>query len=169
MQQPPARSGKVVQVDDKFTLEEARFLDFYLLGEYTQEQAISLAMPEACVGLSMPDIKILAGQIIKKYEQSAGEATKIFSDIGLGQVAIAKKIKELLKSSSSDTVKANLLALAAKCHGMAREVEVAPNRISIILHVGQGNGTKPDSGLGRPALAYQEKQGLPSKPLAITK
>ncbi|MCX5887935.1 MAG: hypothetical protein NTY36_00615 [Deltaproteobacteria bacterium] len=109
----------------------------------------------------------MATNILKKYERSAGEVAKIFSDIGLGQAVIAMKIKDLIDTATSDTVRLNALALAAKCVGMAREVEVQPQRISIILNV--GNGPKPDPAAGRPALAYQGKMSVPGKPLAITK
>jgi hypothetical protein len=112
------------------TPQELKFVDLYLSGEYSQTKAMILA------GYTNPHVsylKLKAQKIMAKHESLAGDARKILRAMGLGEIHIAWKIKELMEDTSK-SIQLRATELAAKCLGMFKDSEVSINQgIQIII------------------------------------
>jgi hypothetical protein len=108
----------------------------------------------------------LARKITQKYEQGVGDSRKILRAAGLGEIAIAQKIIELMKCDSK-TVQVRACELAAKCLGMTKEAGVEVNQgITIVIKGTDQGPTGPAP--GRPAQEAPKALPFPT-PLCITK
>lgn len=150
----------VVLKENKFsiknllTVKEVKFLENFISGEYTIEEA----MLEAGYGnLSQRYLYQVAQKIIKKYEESAPDAKKVFRDIGFGELSVAKGIKKLAQKGKSEVVQLNAHALAAKCLQMTQETPQINVGFQVVIKCSQEEQAL-EPGRVRPATIYLERQ-----------
>jgi len=125
----------------EMTLKELRFLELHASGEHTVEDSMKLAGYE---GYHQSYLYKLARKIIQKYEQGAGDARKIMRAVGVGEVAVALKIKELMNDPSK-TIQAKGVELAGKYLGMSKETLQVEHGITIVIK-GSGQSSAPSGG-----------------------
>ncbi len=160
------KEGGPIDFKGQLTLKELKFLEAYLSGECSIDEAMIAA------GFGRYHLRSRyrrAHKIIQKYETQVGSARKVLRACRVGEVRVAKKIDQLMEGESERT-QLGATELAAKCLGMAQEQRGPTQGIQIIIH------TVPAPAPGEPGppvrdLEVQEKKPLPpqSKPLQITK
>jgi hypothetical protein len=157
-----AKAELKVDLKSELTLREMKFLEIYLTGEHSINDAMKLA---GYNDMTDRNRYLLAKKIVFKHESQAGDLRKILRMAGLGEITVALKIIELMKCDSK-TVQIRACELAAKCLGMTKETaEIHPGITIVIQGTDQGpTGPAP----GRPA--QPEPKALPSPtPLCITR
>jgi hypothetical protein len=170
---PPGPDNNAVSVEEEgsidfkgqLTEKESRFLEAYLSGECSIDQAMVAA---GYGNYHMRSRYRRARKIIQKYETQAG-ARKVLRACGVGEVRVAKKIDQLMEGESERT-QLGAIELAAKCLGMTQEQKGPTQGIQIIIHTSLPPAPG-EPGPGPPVLDVQEKKALPpqKKPLQITK
>lgn len=124
-----AKTELKVDLKSEITLKELQFLEIYLTGEHSINNAMKLA---GYKDMTDRNRYLLAKKIVCKHESRAGDPRKILRMAGLGEIKIALTILELMKSDSQ-TVRVRACELAAKCLGMTKEGAELPQGISIII------------------------------------
>lgn len=151
----------VVLKENKFsiknllTVKELNFLENFISGEMTIEEAMVLA---GYGNLSQRYIYQIAQKTIRKFEQSAPDAKKIFRDIGFGELSVAKGIKRLALKGKSEVVQLNAYALAAKCLQITREQPDLTQGVNIIISCSQEEKHELEPGRIRPATVWLQRQ-----------
>jgi hypothetical protein len=173
LEPPPGHAVSVeeegpIDFKGQLTLKELGFLEAYLSGECSIDQAMIAA------GFGDHHVRSRyrrARKIIEKYETQAG-ARKVLRACGVGETRVAQKIDKLM-DAPSDRTQLGATELAAKCLGMAQEPRGPAQGIQIIIHtsLAPGSGEGPAGQPGPPVVEVQEKKPLPPqrKPLQITK
>jgi hypothetical protein len=153
-----AKAELKVDLKAELTLREMKFLEIYLTGEHSINDAMKLA---GYNDMTDRNRYLLAKKIVFKHESQAGDLRKILRMAGLGEITVALKIIELMKCDSK-TVQIRACELAAKCLGMTKETADLPQGITIVIK-GTDQGP-PGPAPGRPP--QPEPKALPS-PTAI--
>lgn len=144
-------------IKDVLTAKELKFLENFISGDLTIEEAMVLA---GYGNLSQRYIYQIAQKTIRKYENSGPEAKKVFRDIGFGELSVAKGIKRLAQDGKSEVVQLNAYALAAKCLQMTQEAPALQVGFQVVVRCSQEEEALAP-GRVRPAtiwLKEQEKQ-----------
>ncbi len=153
--------GDIVSKENKFnikdvlTVKELIFLENFISGDYTIQEAMILA---GYGNLSERWIYQIAQKTIRKYENSGQEAKKVFRDIGFGELSVAKGIKKLAQQGKSEVVQLNAYALAAKCLQMTQEAPVLQVGFQVVIKCSQEED-QLESGRVRPATIWLREQG----------
>jgi hypothetical protein len=124
-------------------------------------------------GLSKRNRYFVASRIVQRYESGVGDGRKILRAAGLGEIAIAQKIIELMKCESK-TVQVRACELAAKCLGMTQEQGGTPIQGMTIIIKGTEQTVQVNAGGAppRPTSCGQVPGGraVPAPtPICITK
>ncbi len=168
-------AGDVVSNENKFsiksliTAKELNFLEYFLSGEYTIEEAMISA---GYIGYHQKSLYRISRKIVEKYEEGARGAKEVMRKCGVGEVRVAKKIDGLMDDPSSRT-QLGATELAGRILGMTQEQRGPTQGIQIIINTAPAaahQGSQP----GHPQvidLTVEERKPLPppSKPLQITK
>ncbi len=153
----------VVLKENKFsiksllTVKEVKFLENFLSGELTIEEAMISA---GYIGYHQKSLYRISRKIVEKYESAAPDAKKVFRDIGFGELSVAQGIKRLAQQGRSEVVQLNAYALAAKCLQMTQEAPALRVGFQVVIKCSQEE-QQLESGRIRPAVIWlkeQEKQ-----------
>ncbi len=167
-----------VSIKDKLTSQELRFLEIYFSSDHikgTNKVTTDKAMILAGYGHFTQDWRYkLAKKIVIKYERCGGEATKIFQELGFGQIKVAQGIIDKAENAKSEMVSLKALALAAKCCRMTEEKERTGQGINInIITTAAAAPGGPSPGPGPAQVVIQGEAPAqpvaPRKPLQITR
>jgi hypothetical protein len=170
---PPGPDNNAVSVEEEgpidfkgqLTLKELGFLEAYLSGECSIDQAMVAA---GYGNYHMRSRYRLAHKIIQKYETQAG-ARKALRACGVGEVRVAKKINELMEGGSERT-QLGATELAAKCLGMTQDQAGPTQGVTIVIQGpdGQQAALRP-APKATPRLPAPDPHLLPpGKPIQIT-
>ena len=116
---------------------------------------------------------VLGKRLVRRYEEAAPDPAKVFREVGLGEVAVARKVKDLMEKGESQKTQLAAAELAAKCLRITKDPGDNRQGINIIINTA-GAGT-PASGPGAPSPGQQTVEvkvstdRKPLKPLAITR
>lgn len=145
---------------ERLKIKEIKFLEYFISGNYTINEAMILA---GYGNLNPRYIYTLASKILRKYEEAAPDAKKIFRDIGFGELSVAKGIKRLAQHGKSEVVQLNAHALAAKCLQMTQEAPAINVGFQVVIKCSQEEQAL-EPGRVRPATIYlQEQRALAEK------
>jgi hypothetical protein len=173
---PSSKSEQKVDLRGELTIKEVKFLEIFLTGEHSINDAMKLAGYE---DMTDRNRYLLARKITQKHESQVGDHRKLFRMCGLGEVKVAMKILQLMESESP-TVQVRAAELAAKCLGLTKETAEAHPGIQIVIK-GDGQAVQVNAGGSagapggpppRPTTCGQgqESKALPSpKPITILK
>ena len=129
----------VVNLKDEFTPNELAFLEIYLLGEETVDNA----MIKAGYGhLEKRNRNFTANRIAQKHVEQAGDIKKLARSCGLGEVQVILKIKKLMENPSP-TIQARGTELAAKILEMTSESIDLVQGLQIVFKTPDGKLVKP--------------------------
>jgi hypothetical protein len=146
------------------TLRELKFVEIYLSGQISLDNAMILAGFEE---YSETYRARLGTKIIRKYECKTDDHRKIMRALGWGEVRVIQSLIEAATGFKSEQVRLNARLGLAKCLGIQKEVLEGVEGIQIVINSSRGLGDK--SGQHRPAQVNQDQpQALPA-PLSITK
>lgn len=112
----PQESGKV-DLKAEFTVKELNFLQIYLNGGVTIDDAMISA---GYGGLEERNRYYTANRILRKHVEQAGDIKKVMRSVGVGEVQLALKIKQLLNDPAK-TIQIRAVELAARILEMTRE------------------------------------------------
>ena len=149
-----------VNIKDQLTEKEQLFIEIYLAGGCSREEA----MISAGYGdYSQSHLWGLSRKIIAKYESLAGEHRKTFRAVGAGEVSVAQGLLKLAETAKSEMVRLNAWTMIGKCLGLHQDVVAVNQGIQIVI-----KGRGEDS--GKPAAQVQREPAkvLP-RTMAITK
>ena len=129
----------VVNLKDEFTPNELAFLEIYLSGEET----IDNAMIKAGYGhLEKRNRHHTANRIAQKHVEQAGDIKKVMRSCGVGEVQVALKIKKLM-DDPLPSIQARGAELAAKILEMTSESIDLAQGIQIVIRTPDGKLVKP--------------------------
>jgi hypothetical protein len=156
-----------VNLKDKLTEKELRFLEIYMSGNYTIEKAM--------VAVGYNDLHpryryFLASKIIQKYESQAEDHRNIFREMGAGEVEVVSGLLNLAKTAKSEMVRLNAYSMIAKCLGLTKEIIEGAGGVTVIFEASPAQPGPPGAPPPPPGSPPQPA-GLPisKKPLMITK
>lgn len=160
----PSSTSKSEPNVDGLNEQETTFIEILLTGNYTIDNAMKLA---GYGGTSQRNRYHIASRIIQKYESGVGDARKIMRATGVGEVAVALKIKELMEDSSR-TIQAKATELAGKYLGMTKETLEIEHGITIVIKGSDRAPATPGVPPDRPKA--EEPKALPGPtPISIIK
>lgn len=136
------------------TVKELNFLEYFISGEYTIEEAMISA---GYIGYHQKSLYRISRRIVEKYESAAPDAKKIFRDIGFGELSVAKGIKRLAQKGRSEVVQLNAHALAAKCLQMTQEAPLLNVGFQVVIKCSQEEQAL-EPGRVRPATIWLKEQ-----------
>lgn len=135
----------------EFTLKELNFLEIYLNGGVT----IDNAMISAGYGfLEERNRYYTANRILWKHVEQAGDIKKLMRSCGLGEVHVILKIKQLM-DDPSPTIQARGAELAAKILEMTKESIDLRAGIMIVIKT-------PDGKIIQPTTVQAQPKALPA-------
>lgn len=157
-----------VNLKDKLTEKELRFLEIYMSGRYTIDKAMIAA---GYTGYNLKYLYRLSRKIVEKYESQADDHRKIFRAMGAGELAVVEGLLKLARTAKSEMVKLNAWSMIAKCLGLTKEIIEGAGGVTIIF---EGSDQAQEQALpGAPPLppSQGEIKVLPTstKPMMITK
>ena len=154
-----------INLKDKLTEKELRFLEIYMSGNYTIEKAMIAA---GYIGYNQKYLYRLSRNIVEKYESQADDHRKIFRAMGAGEVAVVEGLLKLARKAKSEMVRLNAWSMVAKCLGLTKEQIEGAGGVTIIFE----GSDKPTALPGAPLPPSQgEIKVIPAsnKPIMITK
>ena len=153
-----------------FTEQELTFIRIFLGSDIAMIPAMKLA---GYTNFSDQWLLVLGKRLVRRYEEAAPDPAKVFREVGLGEVAVARKVKDLMEKGESQKTQLAAAELAAKCLRITQDPGDNRQGINIIINTA-GSGT-PASGPGAPSPGQQTVEvkvstdRKPLKPLAITR
>jgi hypothetical protein len=148
----------------QLNLKEQRFIELYLTGDLTVDQAMESA---GYTGYHKKSLYRLGRKIVEKYEWSTDDHQKIFRAIGAGETAVAQGLLNLAQNAKSEMVQLNAWTDMAKCLGLTREVVEGLAGVKIVINSSRGLGDKP--GQHWPAQVNPDQPPALPAPLSITR
>jgi len=131
-------SGKV-DLKGEFTVKELNFLEVYLGGGITIDDAMISAGYGALGGRSRYNT---ANKILEKHVLQAGDIKKVMRSCGLGEIQVCIKLKQLMEDPSK-TIQMRATELAAKILEMTKESTDLNTGIQIVIKTPDGKIVQP--------------------------
>jgi hypothetical protein len=176
--QDDIKTSEDIDKKGKLTVQELRFLNIYFnspRGKGKDIMTRDKAMVAAGYGDSCRSMRYaIARNIVKRYEQAAPDAAKIFRELGFGPVRTAMGIIDHAENSPP-TVSLNALKLAAQCQGMIDKQDNPTAGVNIIINTAAAPalpGTTcpaPDGPVQIVIAGADPGTAPPRKPLQITR
>jgi len=136
------------------TIKEAKFLEYYISGDYTIEAAMIKAGYE---GYSQSQIYYLAGEIRKKVELQADDHKKLFRELGAGEILVVKTLLSLIEDPSAK-IRLGAVTQLAKILDLTKEQLDGAGGITLILESAEG---------ARVQIVGQGAPPLPATPVTL--
>ena len=157
-----------VNLKDKLTEKELRFVEIYMSGNYTQVNALKSA---GYTDYNEKYLEFLARKIIGKYESQVEDHRIICRALGAGEVAVINGLLNLAQGAKSEMVRLNAWSQLSKILGLTKEILEGAGGLTIVFE-----GQAPGAGLpgapppfptgeARPAVALP----APARPIMVTK
>ena len=108
-----------IEFKTDFTEREKKFLEFYLSGNITMDNAVQKSGYKSKF---QQNRHIIAKRILEKYCQSIQDHKIIFRQIGFSEAKLGLMLLNMAENAKSENVRLQALNLASKCLGMHREV-----------------------------------------------
>jgi hypothetical protein len=155
-------------IKNQLTLKELKFIELYMLGNYTQVNALKLA---GYAGYNEKYLELLARKIIGKFESQADDHRKLFRALGAGETFIVKGLLSLAKNAKSEMVRLRAYESLSKCMGLTKEQIEGAGGVTIIFEAADRPAGAPRVPPPLPGSAPVPATGLPGtgKPMMITK
>jgi hypothetical protein len=156
--------ASVRSLKDELTEKELNFINNYLIGGVTIENAMKSA---GYVGYHLKSLYRIGRKIVEKYESRAGDHRKIARAIGAGEVTVLRGLLDLAQNARAEAVRCKAWEALASCLGLKSEPVESFQGMQIVI---RGEEPSPGPGPGqvdgqpaRPALPP------PLKPQQVTK
>lgn len=161
----PQNRNKPIKEQDPLSDEELSFLAIYL----PSELSLNDAMIQAGYGhLNRSYRETWARRAVRRYEAQAGDARKVFRDVGLGEVEVARRIRWLVQHGVSQRTQISALELAQKGLRLSQDPGEQRAGINIIINTAPQTQTGSGSQAPGPVEVEVKRIDTPKRPLQIT-
>jgi hypothetical protein len=123
----------------ELTIMELRFIELYLMGGLTIENAMKTA---GYINYHPKYRYTAARKIIEKYESNIADHRKIMRAMGYGETKIIQLLIDSAENAKSETVKLNARIALAKALGLQKEIVEGPQGVRIIINAANGESLK---------------------------
>ena len=167
-----AELSKAVDLKDKMTDKEWRFIELYLMGNVTIENALIAAGYE---GYGQNYLYRIGKKIINKYERQAADHRNIMRSLGYGEVRTFLLLIDSATNAKSELVRLQARIALAKCLGVTKEVMESSQGVTVIIQgpnpcVQVNTGQPGQLPTPTPQAPYQHPiSAIPGKPIQIVK
>jgi hypothetical protein len=107
--------------------------------------------------------------LVRRYERGAGDARKVFRDLGAGEAWLARRVKHLAEHGLSERTRLSALEIAAKALRAAADPGNVPQGIQIVINTGApAQAAERVAPSPQPNIVDIKVIDTPAQPLKIT-